>query len=233
MSHVTDTPALTGEFASTGSVGPHRERDTDGFPRWRKAVRDPGEALSVLLALARGQWYKWSLPLRGHRFRAGRYFKVFGRLWLKGPGQVEFGDNVVIRGVVTPWTHHRDARIVIGDGSMMNGSRFACRELITIGRGCLIPVVDIMDTDHHSIRPDRFNPAAPVRTAPVRIGNNVWLGQHAGVLAGTQIGDDSVVSFGAVCMGTFPAGVVIVGNPARAVRPVPPVPPPDGLPAVP
>jgi acetyltransferase-like isoleucine patch superfamily enzyme len=78
-----------------------------------------------------------------------------------------------------------------------------------------------MDTDFHSIRADRRSREAPVRVAPVRIEENVWVGAAAAILPDTTIGTNSVVGFGAVCMGRYPADKVIIGNPARAVLPLP------------
>ncbi len=51
---------------------------------------------------------------------------------------------------------------------------------------------------------------------PIRIGNNVWLGGGAVVLAGVTIGDDAVIGAGSVVTRDVPAGAVVVGNPARA-----------------
>lgn len=56
--------------------------------------------------------------------------------------------------------------------------------------------------------------------APIRIGDNVWLGGGAIVLAGVTIGADTVVGAGAVVTRDLPAGVVAVGNPARVLRSV-------------
>ena len=50
---------------------------------------------------------------------------------------------------------------------------------------------------------------------PITIGDNVWLGGGAIVLAGVSIGDDTVVGAGAVVTRDLPAGVVAVGSPAR------------------
>jgi maltose O-acetyltransferase len=55
---------------------------------------------------------------------------------------------------------------------------------------------------------------------PIVIGDNVWLGGGAIVLAGVTIGADSVVGAGAVVTRDVPPGVVVVGNPARVLRPV-------------
>jgi maltose O-acetyltransferase len=53
---------------------------------------------------------------------------------------------------------------------------------------------------------------------PITIGDNVWLGGGAIVLAGVTIGENTVVGAGAVVTRDLPANVVAVGNPARVVR---------------
>jgi len=53
---------------------------------------------------------------------------------------------------------------------------------------------------------------------PIVIGDNVWLGGGAIVLAGVTIGDNSVVGAGAVVTADIPPNVVVVGTPARVVR---------------
>jgi acetyltransferase-like isoleucine patch superfamily enzyme len=58
--------------------------------------------------------------------------------------------------------------------------------------------------------------------SPVHIGENVWIADRAGILPGTQIGENSVVGFAAVCYREYPANVVIVGNPAKVASPIPP-----------
>ena len=53
---------------------------------------------------------------------------------------------------------------------------------------------------------------------PIAIGDNVWLGGGAIVLAGVTIGENTVVGAGAVVPRDLPPNVVAVGNPARIVR---------------
>jgi maltose O-acetyltransferase len=53
---------------------------------------------------------------------------------------------------------------------------------------------------------------------PIVIGDNVWLGGGAIVLAGVTIGENTVVGAGTVVVRDLPANVVAVGNPARIVR---------------
>ncbi|WP_372495228.1 sugar O-acetyltransferase [Micromonospora phytophila] len=53
---------------------------------------------------------------------------------------------------------------------------------------------------------------------PITIGDNVWLGAGAIVLAGITVGENTVVGAGAVVTRDLPPNVVAVGNPARPVR---------------
>ncbi|HEX8469784.1 MAG TPA: sugar O-acetyltransferase [Brevundimonas sp.] len=53
---------------------------------------------------------------------------------------------------------------------------------------------------------------------PIRIGNDVWLGGGAIVLAGVTIGDRAIIGAGAVVTKDVPADVVVAGNPARIIK---------------
>jgi len=122
---------------------------------------------------------------------------------------------------VTPWTYAAEATIEIGGDSFVNGTSFGCQKEIRIGPRAILGRSTIMDTDFHSLGVDRHHPDALVRVAPVVLEENVWIGAQVGILPGTKIGRNSVVGFGAVCAGVFPANVVIAGNPAKVIRPVP------------
>ena len=186
-----------------------------------RQVRDRPNVLRYGIALCKGWLYKSCFKMLGYRFTAGARFRVYGKLRLSGPGEVIFGSDVILYDFVTPWTHAPEARIVIGDNVILGGTRFGCVQEITVGDNCILADARIMDTDFHSIRADRRSREAPVRVAAVRIEENVWVGAGAAVLPDTTIGKNSVVGFGAVCMGRYPADKVIIGNPARAVLPLP------------
>lgn len=55
------------------------------------------------------------------------------------------------------------------------------------------------------------------RTAPVVIGDRVWLGHGAIIEPGVTIGDDSVISAGSVVLEDVPPRMIAVGNPARCL----------------
>jgi acetyltransferase-like isoleucine patch superfamily enzyme len=56
------------------------------------------------------------------------------------------------------------------------------------------------------------------RQAEVRIGNDCWLGSRVTLLAGTTLGDRTVVASGSVVRGQHPAGVLLAGVPAKVIR---------------
>lgn len=53
---------------------------------------------------------------------------------------------------------------------------------------------------------------------PIVIGDDVWIGGGAIVLAGVTVGDRSVIGAGSVVTRDVPSDVVVVGNPAKIVR---------------
>lgn len=52
---------------------------------------------------------------------------------------------------------------------------------------------------------------------PVIIGNDVWIGSHAIILSGVNIGDGAVIGAGAVIAKDIPAYAIACGNPAVIV----------------
>lgn len=53
---------------------------------------------------------------------------------------------------------------------------------------------------------------------PITIGDNVWIGGHATLLAGVSIGEGSIIGGGSVVTQDIPAHVVAVGNPCKIIR---------------
>lgn len=54
----------------------------------------------------------------------------------------------------------------------------------------------------------------PPLKAPVKIGDNCWIGANAIILPGVTIGDMVVVAAGAVVTKDIPSNVLVAGNPA-------------------
>lgn len=116
------------------------------------------------------------------------------------------------------WGHEPDTGCIkIGNAVMITpGVRISACEEVVIGDSCMLANgVYITDSDWHGIynRVER-----PRKATPVHIGNNVWLGDHATVLKGVSIGDNSIVAARAVVAQDVPANVVVAGNPAKVVK---------------
>jgi acetyltransferase-like isoleucine patch superfamily enzyme len=172
------------------------------------------------IALWKGRWYRTVMRLRRRRFQAGRHLRIFGRLSANGPGAVILGDNVTIWGRVNAWTYAADARILIEDDVVLNGTRFAAARQIRVGRNAFLAEASIRDTDFHSTRADRRSPDAVVRVAAVDIGENVRVSSGAVILPGASIGENSVVGAASVCMRSVPANMLVIGNPAKVAQPL-------------
>ncbi len=134
---------------------------------------------------------------------------------MKGPGTLILGSDVVIGMKVIAQTLAPDAVIEIGPGCFVNGTCRASARRIAVGDRGIGGNARIMDTDFHSVRANRHDPGAKVRVAEVVLEESVWIGAWSGLLPGTRIGKNSVVGYGAVCSGEYPADAVIAGNPAR------------------
>lgn len=98
-----------------------------------------------------------------------------------------------------------------------SGCHFQDQGGITIGDGALIGHNVVLATINHDLDPanNRKN-----HYAPIKIGNHVWIGSNATVLAGVTIGDWSVVAAGAVVTKDVSPMTVVGGIPARVIRKV-------------
>lgn len=112
-----------------------------------------------------------------------------------------------------------NAEIVIGEGNAFsNNVAIVANERITIGDQCRIgDQVAILDCDFHELDPGTRN-RSQGRTAPVEIGNNVWLGSRVMILKGVTIGDNSVVGAMSMVNRSIPPNCLAAGFPARVVR---------------
>jgi acetyltransferase-like isoleucine patch superfamily enzyme len=146
-----------------------------------------------------------------------------------GPGEVVLGDAVQFGWRASPLFYsgycHVEvgtvgARIEVGDRTEFNNNLMIKSEGagIRIGSdGRFGANVEIFDSDFHDLDPARRG-SGTQKTAPVEIGDNVFVGMGVKILKGSTIGADSVIGAAAVVAGSIPAGVVAAGNPARVIR---------------
>ncbi len=57
-----------------------------------------------------------------------------------------------------------------------------------------------------------------VRSAPIKICDNVWIGMNATILKGVVIGEGAIVGAGSVVTKDVDAWTMVAGNPARLIK---------------
>jgi acetyltransferase-like isoleucine patch superfamily enzyme len=137
---------------------------------------------------------------------------------LHSKGETSIGERFAMRALLAPvelGTDRKGARLKIGDRVFINqGAIVVATSHIEIGDDALIGAfVALYDSNAHSL-----DSTHPTRSAPIIIGNNVWLSHGVIVLPGSTIGDHTVVAAGSVVKGDLPPCVLAIGNPAQVVR---------------
>jgi len=150
----------------------------------------------------------WNLQIHGARISLG-----------ESPHVVTSKDRPV---ALTTWAYEDyQGEIQVGDYVLLcPGTRLDSATRITIGANTMLAAgAYVTDADWHDIY-DRSRPIG--KTAPVQLGDNVWLGDSSIVCKGVTIGDNSVIGAGSIVTGDIPANVIAAGNPARVIKPLDP-----------
>lgn len=88
-----------------------------------------------------------------------------------------------------------------------------------LGKGCLIGTrASLLSgcAQHEQLCDGSWSPSDVTRFTRIEIGNNVWIGEGALVMA--DVGAGTMVAAGAVVSSTVADNIVVAGNPARFVR---------------
>jgi len=181
-----------------------------------------------------GDWWPHPIPANVE-FGEGFYCEtaqIFRHLHSKRSGAAVFGNHVSCYAGCS-FSIGKNGQCRVGDFTLLNGALVMAEEKIEIGSHCLVSWnVGIADSDFHPLEPAqrlidaqalapyfKNRPPRPrLKTAPVKIGDNVWIGMNAVILKGVTIGENSVVAAGSVVTKSVPPNVVVAGNPAVVVR---------------
>jgi acetyltransferase-like isoleucine patch superfamily enzyme len=110
-------------------------------------------------------------------------------------------------------TLQEKAEVIIGNGCGFSGTVIGAFVKVELGQNVRCGANTLItDSDWHT-----DDPRAGA-SKPVKIGNNVWLGEGVKVLKGVNIGENSVIGAGSVVTTDVPANVIAAGNPCRVIK---------------
>lgn len=156
-------------------------------------------------------WLRWFYPAAGGIELAYLLYGFFPQKILRINGAV-------------PWPVHFTSRVLYHKNIRVGrrsspGSNSGCyiqgKNGIQIGHNCRFgPNVGLISANHDAGDYDRW-----VKTGPITIGNNVWIGMNAVVLPGVHIGDNVIVAANSVVTEDIPANSIAAGSPCRVIKP--------------
>jgi acetyltransferase-like isoleucine patch superfamily enzyme len=150
----------------------------------------------------------------------------------KNQDLISIGSHSVIRGQLLIFAHA--GKIEIGDNCYIGeNSRIWSAASVKIGDRVLIAHnVNIHDTDSHSINPmlrhqhfvevmSNGHPVSnefDIKSKPVVIESDVWIGFNSTILKGVTIGTGAIVAACSLVTKDVPPKTIVAGNPARLIR---------------
>jgi len=132
--------------------------------------------------------------------------------------QVAPGGSLEVTGIFRFFTGlqvavEKGASLALGSGYINSDARLFCFNSVTIGEDVAIAEdVMIRDSDNHEIC------GRPYPSAPIVIGNHVWIGMRCTILKGVTIGRGSIIAAGSVVTKDIPPNSLAAGVPAIVRR---------------
>jgi acetyltransferase-like isoleucine patch superfamily enzyme len=184
-------------------------------------------------AAERGRWDAGDLP---DRVRLGPGTVVtgpdaFNRLRSRRDPALVVGSNCVLD--LTQFSYGLDGYIEVGDGCVFSNAVFMSELEIRVGARVIIGWnAYVADSDFHPLEPlariaDTIAcspigaasglPRPDVRSAPVTIEDDVWIGPACTILKGVRIGGGAFIEPGSLVSIDVPPRSRVMGNPARVV----------------
>ena len=184
----------------------------------------------------------WIARILLHRVGSGSRVHVSVRYW--SPSRIWIGANCEIRhGTFLDARSSKDIAIRIRDGSRIKdyvgfatyGGEIQLGKNVLVGRGSTIfghggvyigdntmlgPNTLIVSSNHLAYLDGTPFQDQGFTREPIHIGENVWIGTNACILAGSTIASNVVVGAGTVVQGDLPTGWLYGGIPAEPIKPL-------------
>ena len=137
---------------------------------------------------------------------------------MRFPRNVEVGEAVVVKEGARICACNAQAKISIGARTTVGYHTFIfASESIRLGNDCLIaPFVYLVDSNHKIDKGQNIN-TQPNETAPITIGNDVWIASNCTILKGVTIGDGAVIAANSVVNKDVGENEIWGGSPAKHI----------------
>lgn len=182
----------------------------DRFQLWKLRLLERLEIMRCEGVIALDRTVRFHVPVG---FRGSRgHVEVFSG--------TSFGHSLVSRwGGIMIQARNPHATVKIGmNCHFSNRISIIANERIEIGNNLLCGEdVVIIDSDFHPVAPEDRH-AGCGKVMPVKIGDNVWLGDGVMVLKGVEIGDGSVVAARSVVTKSIPPRSLAMGCPVKVEK---------------
>ena len=171
-----------------------------------------------------------SILLYYHKVSIQKPYKINGKINIFGQ-HIKIGKNLLVNSsqranpidgeCYTCICTFGSGEICIGDNVGISNSTVCAMDKITIGNNVLIGGgTCIWDTDFHPIDYKKrvVNSQNDIKTSPIVIEDDVFIGAHSIILKGVKIGRGAVIGAGAVVTCDVPSYEVWAGNPAKCIK---------------
>jgi len=162
--------------------------------------------------------------------KIGKNILIKSPIYLKGGKYISIGNNFVaeFRLRIEAWDEYKGIKyspqIIIGNNVIINPDCHigAINEII-IGNNVLIASkVFITDHFHGEINSEAINEVASKRNlfskGPVKIEDNVWIGEGVVILPNVIIGENSIIGANTVVTKDIPRNSIVGGIPAKILK---------------
>jgi acetyltransferase-like isoleucine patch superfamily enzyme len=188
----------------TSSMTPHESKTRGSFNYY----------LTSLWSILKAHWKLRKATSIGQRIR------MHGDVFLTNEGEVHIGDRVTfMRGTVPVELSAQDGGVIrVGAYTHFNyGCIFVACGQIDIGERCRFGYYTIvLDCDMHRLEPERRHERP--EPAPIKIGDDVWVGSRAIIMPGVTLGNGCVVAAGSIVTKDVPPRTLVAGVPAKIIR---------------
>jgi acetyltransferase-like isoleucine patch superfamily enzyme len=159
----------------------------------------------------------FKLSSKNINYPSNTVIKSFKSIKTTDDGKIIVGKNTHIENGA--FLYSQKGEIIIGDNVYIgSGTQIIAKEKIIIGNDCQIASYCIIRDTNHGIKKGLLIRNQADSIDPIKIGNDVWIGSHVSIIAGSAIADGAVIGTHAVVNKNIPKNAIAVGIPAKVIK---------------